>query len=326
MLTATEAFETFESMDYLPLGILVLDADCRVRFWNACLESWSGMDRCAILGRDIRSIFPNLDQPLVLDRIRSLFEGGPPAVFSYHLHKYLIPCPLPSGRMRLQHSVAAGLQDASGSVRYVVISMQDVTEIHTRLQDNLSILNQLNQEIDRRTRVEARLREMATVDSLTGVLNRRAFMEALGHEFLRAKRHRHPLSLLMLDLDHFKNINDMWGHLIGDKVLAAFADLCAVEIRQSDVFGRVGGEEFAIILPETALDMALHVGRRIRHSISETPIPIEDNDISLSVSLGVATLEEGEDVEGLLREADLSLYEAKRLGRDMVVARGTVYK
>lgn len=316
--------EMFRGMDFLPLGILAIDRNFRILFWNTCLESWTGLGYEELLGRDIREAFTQMARPLVVDRLAALFHGGPPAVFSYHLHQYLIPAPLPDGSNRMQHSVAYGVKDATGQVAYAVVSLQDVSEIHSRLQENLRIQAKLEKENRLRKRMEVRLIERATIDFLTGIFNRRAFLANLSKEIRRAYRYGHELSLLYLDIDHFKEVNDEWGHLAGDAVLKMLTVLCAEEIRDVDTLGRMGGEEFGIVLPETSLEPARQVAERIAERVRRNVLPKDGKALTFTVSLGVAQLQPGQSLEDFMHQADRALYSAKRLGRDRVVVAGDV--
>ncbi|WP_243360033.1 sensor domain-containing diguanylate cyclase [Fundidesulfovibrio terrae] len=309
----------FHSMDFLPLGIMVLDRNFEILFWNACLESWSGLGRGVAVGRDARELFPQLNRPIVTDRLLDLFEGAPPAVFSYHLHNHIIPAPLPGGALRLQHSVAYGVRGPGGTVDHVVLSLQDVTEIHNRLQENLRIKASLERENRLRKRIETKLSKLASFDMLTGLANRRHFLNLLIKEIRRAKRYGHPLCLVGIDVDHFKDVNDAWGHLAGDELLKAFAHVCQDEVRDVDSVGRLGGEEFGIILPETGVDEAMQVAERIRHRVKSIAILKEGGVISVTASLGVTCLSENQTIEDVLHAADQALYLAKSRGRDRVV-------
>ncbi|GFK93384.1 putative diguanylate cyclase AdrA [Fundidesulfovibrio magnetotacticus] len=308
----------FDAMDFLPMGILVLEEDFTVSFWNACLESWTGLSREEVLGRDARQLFPQLGRPLVTSRIRELFRGAPPAVFSYHLHNHLLPARLPDGSLRLQHSVAYGVPSCEAQVRHVVLSLQDVTEIHNRLQENLRVKLSLEQEVKRRKRVEAKLRELVTQDILTGIANRRAFLHTLHREVRRCRRHGHALSVAVLDLDHFKAINDHWGHLAGDDALKTFVRACSDELRGADTFGRLGGEEFGLILPETDMDGAQVLAGRILERVRAISITWPGGTIRFTVSLGLAELAPEDTLETLFLRADQAMYQAKAKGRDRV--------
>ncbi len=311
--------EAYCVMDFLPLGALVVDRQMRIRFFNSCLEFWTGMHREEVLGRPVQDVFEPINRPIVLDRFREIFAGGPPAVFSYHLHSHLVPAPLPDGGMRLQHGVAFGMKGPDGAVNRLVLSLQDITELHSRLQENLRIKAALEDEILRRQEVESRLRDMATKDHLTCLFNRRAFFDQLHVEVNRARRYDQPMSLMVIDLDGFKSINDRWGHQMGDEVLQRFAATSAQELRATDVLARIGGEEFAVILPQTTGQEALMVAQRIRRSGAGARVPSPGGgEFGYSASFGVASLDENMDSAQLLQCADHALYAAKKAGRNRV--------
>jgi diguanylate cyclase (GGDEF)-like protein len=164
------------------------------------------------------------------------------------------------------------------------------------------------------------LENLAAVDGLTGLYNRRHFETLARSELARCQRYVRPLSLLLLDVDHFKLINDRLGHAAGDRVLRRIAEMCSASKRDSDVVGRIGGEEFAVLLPETAPDAAQQFAERLRSAVRESPIVIEGETIVVTVSIGVAgaTLRTS-SIDALSRFADQALYDAKRAGRDQVV-------
>jgi len=181
--------------------------------------------------------------------------------------------------------------------------------------------NRYFQSTDRLRQAHDQLTLLANTDVLTGVSSRRAFLASLEAEIARAHRHKQCLSLLMLDIDHFKRVNDVYGHPIGDAVLQQFTSTCAGMLRGHDLFGRLGGEEFAIALPHTDIEGAQSVGEKIRVAIAQTPIPTSAGPIAITVSIGLAQLEAGHvEVEQLIARADGALYQAKRDGRNQVCA------
>lgn len=164
---------------------------------------------------------------------------------------------------------------------------------------------------------ERKMKELALTDELTGLPNRRALVEMLKHEIERARRHRRPLALALLDLDDFKQINDTYGHLVGDLILSELASLIKRNLRSTDVIGRFGGEEFMIIMPDTDFNTAVRVVERLRLSTEKTYFePVG----SVSISVGVTEFREGDRVEDLIARADENLYTAKREGKNRVIA------
>jgi diguanylate cyclase (GGDEF)-like protein/PAS domain S-box-containing protein len=174
--------------------------------------------------------------------------------------------------------------------------------------------------------LEAQLRALATQDFLTGTANRRHFVEVAQRERERARRSGAALSLCLFDADHFKNVNDEHGHVVGDHVLTAIAQGAASALRSSDILGRLGGEEFAVLLPDTDLSGAMIVAERVRAAVADRQVQSEPNEqgvsvgVSVTVSLGVAELRGHEPFESLLKRADRALYAAKDLGRNRVQA------
>jgi len=172
-------------------------------------------------------------------------------------------------------------------------------------------------------RLLAQQRYLALTDLLTAVLNRRGFEEAMHREFSRATRKGETLSLLLLDIDHFKQVNDRFGHQFGDRVLALMAEHVAKTLRTEDVFGRLGGEEFGVILPSIDHARALEVAERIRGLIAALPIDAAQLEEHVTVSIGVASTDaDGLDWDSLYRMADQRLYDVKMAGRNQVRGRG----
>lgn len=171
--------------------------------------------------------------------------------------------------------------------------------------------------VGRVRRYAANLYEMATRDSLTGLSNRRHFMDVGSREVLLASRSTKPLCVVMLDLDHFKAVNDGYGHAVGDAVLKRFAALSLETLRASDVMGRIGGEEFALLLRETTLPAALVVAEKLRRAVEEDR---SEGYPALTVSIGISMIDQQDkNVDDLLRRADKALYRAKREGRNRIV-------
>ncbi|MGE5658818.1 MAG: GGDEF domain-containing protein [Actinomycetota bacterium] len=172
---------------------------------------------------------------------------------------------------------------------------------------------------------EEQYRRQAITDALTGISNRRYILEEGKKAFLRAQHYGHPLSVLMFDIDHFKHINDTYGHQTGDITLCLLAGLCQQLIRKTDLLGRMGGEEFLMILPNTPLADAICLAERLRQVVENTVIASDDcspnrSSFSITISIGIATYSQDlPSMEALLADADLALYQAKTSGRNRVV-------
>ena len=176
-------------------------------------------------------------------------------------------------------------------------------------------------DISERKKLEDQLRDKANFDYLTGVHARGHFMELAKQELKRAIRYRNPLSILMMDIDSFKSINDSYGHRVGDLVLKMLTKVCQTSLRENDIFGRLGGEEFAVVLPETDNNQASEVAERLRKAVSLTQVSLELGfELKFTVSIGVAILSpQNEDIEVLLNQADKALYQAKAAGKNQVI-------
>jgi diguanylate cyclase (GGDEF)-like protein len=161
---------------------------------------------------------------------------------------------------------------------------------------------------------------MTIVDGLTGVHNKRFFLEFLDREMARCQRYGRPLSLVMFDIDHFKNINDQHGHLTGDYVLKELARRMFNRIRREELLARYGGEEFAAVLPETGRTGAFEFGEQLRQIVAREPFEFEGDKLPVTISVGVATVDgKPTDLQSFIKEADENLYRAKRGGRNQVV-------
>lgn len=168
-------------------------------------------------------------------------------------------------------------------------------------------------------KTEEELLKLASTDPLTGALNRREFTALVEREAKRSRRYDRPLSIMMFDLDHFKNLNDTYGHAAGDKALQRFTTICCNALRNIDIFGRWGGEEFVSILPETSADNAAVIAERLRKLVSETEIDFKGEKIKFTVSIGIAQFKQNESsIEGPLGRADAAVYDAKKAGRNNI--------
>jgi diguanylate cyclase (GGDEF)-like protein len=160
-------------------------------------------------------------------------------------------------------------------------------------------------------------RLLANTDPLTDALSRRAFKEEAARAIALAQRHRHPLSLVVLDLDHFKHINDTYGHGVGDTVISKAVRACIARLRKTDMAGRLGGEEFAFLLPHTNSEAAAGIAEQLRQAVESLGVEAGDGPLEVTASFGVAALDRSmREIEDMLRKADAALYEAKRAGRN----------
>ncbi len=199
-------------------------------------------------------------------------------------------------------------------VQYGELRAGDLVHLGERVGFSFQRLNRAHQ------RLLVQMYDSSTRDALTGATNRRHFDDRLASEIAFSKRHGTPVGLVLLDIDHFKRVNDAHGHSAGDAVLRQVAHRMAIQLRREDVFARVGGEEFAIVLRGIDLDGCYCAAERLRESIAKDPFPVGDVSLPVTVSAGCASLRGGDaGASALLAMADERLYEAKRLGRNRSV-------
>ncbi len=206
-----------------------------------------------------------------------------------------------------------GLSICAIALTLAWLQWRNFVQIHTqqqRLEAQQQLLEQQN----------ARLSYLAEHDPLSGLLNRRAFGEIVAHELLRAERNQQPLCLLMLDLDHFKQINDQHGHPLGDRVIRQTATLLASQVRASDSLARIGGEEFVLLLPECDLQQGLQIAELLRQSVEQQLRQFDGLELALTVSIGLVAVPVGQacSYERLYAASDRALYQAKHNGRNRV--------
>jgi diguanylate cyclase (GGDEF)-like protein len=266
-----------------------------------------------MLATPLLQLFPQLRESGLWDRYLAVAETREPIEF-------VAPYPYREGGERWFEIAVAPLGDG------VLATYSDVTQ--RKLAEDAARLVQLEHaaanealtaEIARRQELEAELSRLATRDPLTGALNRRALADGLQRAIALAERYGHPVSLFAIDLDHFKRINDSFGHAGGDAVLKAVVELMTHGLREEvDLFGRFGGEEFVAVLPHTGLTAAAAVAERMRALTADLAVPHEGGAIRFSASFGVAAWDGRETLDRLLSRADTALYKAKASGRNVV--------
>jgi diguanylate cyclase (GGDEF)-like protein/PAS domain S-box-containing protein len=195
------------------------------------------------------------------------------------------------------------------------------TNAYMRLDENGQAIGVegIARNITERKEMEDKLTTLARIDDLTQVYNRRYLYEEAEKQLTLAQRYQRPMALLMLDLDHFKQVNDTHGHRAGDDLLIHFAQICRGTIRETDIIGRTGGEEFAILLPETGLDAASLLAERIRSHVESSSLAFNHATLTYTVSIGIAVRDaEDINIEKMLSQADKALYAAKKAGRNCV--------
>ncbi|MBF0405570.1 MAG: diguanylate cyclase [Nitrospirae bacterium] len=289
--------------DVINIGLVVLDDELKVCYWNRWMTRHSGIDCEEIIGSPLFEFFPDINTRYFERSMRSVFKFGSFVFMSQKLHKYLFKFKNNSPTFQhMRQSVTIGpIRDKDNSPpTHAFIIIQDVSEMAA---------------------YEKKLHDMSIKDGLTGIYNRRYFETRLKEEFDRHKRYCHALSIIMFDIDHFKSINDTFGHQFGDFVLKSVSSIALETLRRNDIMARYGGEEFCCILPETSLSNALIIAERIRKNVEAQDNKFNNMSATVTISLGVSELCEITDThELLLKKADDALYTAKHEGRNRVVA------
>jgi diguanylate cyclase (GGDEF)-like protein len=298
-----ESLET-AFVERCPDFAVVLDRELRVLVASDGLRS--AVPLCSAGSEFVRS----LDQPseALLRQALALGREGAQALSVELVHRgreRLIPAAWRFfGGGESQHTFGIAREAAHGSEL-----AEQLEAVKRRYQESVSQLASLT----------GRLRELAMIDSLTGVLNRRAFLDHADGEWVRHRRHKNPLACCALDVDGFKKVNDNFGHAAGDALLQHIGALLRASLRASDLPARLGGDEFVALMPETGLEGALVLGERLLSRLSAHPLTALDQSIKATVSIGVATADGCSSLEELLAKADRALYAAKNAGRNRVV-------
>ncbi|HWT35604.1 MAG TPA: diguanylate cyclase [Paraburkholderia sp.] len=292
-------------------GIFVLDRQMNVLMWNRFMHDHSGLSAQQVVGRSIFASFPELPRVWLTRKLESVFQLGSFAFSSWEQRPYLFKFdhdrPITGGVDFMQQDCTFMPIMRDREVEAVCVTVSDVTDV--------SIMQREREE------AVAKLQEYADRDGLTGIANRRYFEARLRDEYTRWQRYGGELSILLFDLDHFKKINDQFGHVVGDTVLREMAQRVAHVVRAQDTFGRFGGEEFALLLPCTPLEDAMLVAEKIRNTIGDMPVDVQGVDVPVTASVGGAAARAGVPAyEALINEADAALYSAKRQGRNRSVA------
>ena len=297
-------------VDRINVGVFILDESMNVQFWNKFMATNSGINPSQVVGKNLFDTFPQLPQRWLQRKVKSVFMLKNFAFTSWEQRPYLFQFahnrPVTGGMEYMSQDLTLmPVKDGNGEVTSVCICLFDVTDVAIYQTMHKAAMNKLEM--------------VSRVDGLTQLYNRSHWQSRLNEEFSRAARYESPLTLIMFDLDHFKSINDTYGHLGGDAVLTTVARIVRESVRENDIPGRYGGEEFGVILVNTDEEGATVVAERIRSTIEATPIPYEEGEISATASLGVSVYEPGiDDAEELIANADAALYYCKEHGRNQV--------
>lgn len=295
-------------VDAVDAGVLVIDRALTVVVWNRWLADHSGVPAGEALGKRLADLFPRTDLTALERRVQQVLLLGSYAFFDPRVDAPLLPMrherALTSPFLEMQLEVVlAPLGEPGGEL--VCLTLRDATQVMAAEQQ----LAETNLLLEKRSRR----------DDLTGLYNRGFVLEVLEREAARCQRHGTELTIALADLDRFKRVNDAHGHQAGDRVLASCASLLREAVRATDVVGRYGGEEFIIVMPDTALDAGRAVAERIRQAVAAETVAVGSLELTVTISCGVAASRPPHEVDALLARADHALYEAKRAGRDRVM-------
>jgi diguanylate cyclase (GGDEF) domain len=295
----------------IDVGLVILNKEFEINLWNGFMQNHSARMPDEVLHKNIFQLFPELPEAWFRRKAEAVFVLENSAFTTWEQRPYLFRFesyrPITSiADFMYQNSTIIPLTNTRGEVEQICLIVYDVTEVAVnRLQ-----LQEANTQ----------LHTLSRTDGLTNLLNRKAWQQELELEFARYKRHKHPSSLVMFDIDHFKRVNDSYGHPAGDEVIRQTADALRDNQRETDVSGRYGGEEFTIILPNTDAEGAKIMCERLRKSIESLTIQYEEHTIHYTVSLGIAVLNPSvSSADEWLEQTDKGLYQAKDGGRNQTV-------
>ncbi len=300
-------------------AIVAVDEVDRIVTWNRGAALLFGRGEAEVLERPIDMLVPEERREELLRLVHDALVGRSTTRYE------IVGCRVDDSSFDAEVTVAP-VRDAAEEVQAVSVIVRDVTRrkrYESSLHDaNVQLkraLESLEEKTSQLVELNAKLQALATIDALTGLKNRMVFQNSVTEMIAVAARRGSPLSLLLLDIDHFKRINDVLGHLEGDKVLQQVASCLRQHTRQQDIVARFGGEEFAILLPDTSVAHAVRVAETLRRACNQSV----DLASPLTVSIGVAEYGPNDADESLIKRADDALYASKRAGRDRVTIAST---
>ncbi|MFM2482743.1 diguanylate cyclase [Celerinatantimonas sp. YJH-8] len=297
-----------EMIQNIDVGLVVLDKQYRIQTWNTFMEAHSNLRPDQTQGKNIFELFPMLPETWLRNKVDSVFMLNNrsfttweqrPQVFKFRNYRPI------TGMVEYmyQNMTIIPLKSLTGEVTHVSLIIYDVTDV---------AVNKLQLE-----RANKQLSEISRTDGLTQLNNRRYWEERAEQEYNRNIRTKHPCSMVMFDIDHFKRINDNYGHLAGDDVIRQTAATLKSTMRNTDISGRYGGEEFVVILVDTAPENAFVFCERLRKNIESLNIKWESETIKYTISLGVCELYDCfPNYQSWLEQADQALYQSKETGRN----------
>ena len=291
----------------IDVGLVVLDRHCDVQIWNSFMENHSGIQPEDARQRQIFELFPDLPRDWFKNKIDSVFMLNNRAFTIWEQRPHVFPFrnyrPITgTEKLMFQDTTIIPLASVDGSVNHVCVIVYDVTDAAVSRK--------------RLKGANKKLEALSRTDGLTRLNNRAYWDTCLEAEFKRCRRTGITSAVVLFDIDHFKQINDTRGHQAGDKVIRRMADILRDNLRETDIAGRYGGEEFGVILIDTDVEGALVFTERLRRQVEATATSYDGEDIHCTISLGVATCGTTISPVEWLEQADKALYQAKQDGRN----------
>ncbi|MEO4048266.1 diguanylate cyclase [Pseudomonas sp. CAU 1711] len=298
----------------IDVGVVVLDRQLRIGVWNSFMENRSGLPPEEVLQKSFLELFPEVEEEWFRHKVDSVVTLGTPAFTIWEQRPYLVRFknyqPITGQEdFMYQNTTLLPLQATNSRIEHVCLIIYDVTNVAVNKRQLLSANQQL--------------KHLSRTDRLTGLNNRGHWEEELHREYSRHRRYGSMASLVIFDIDHFKRVNDTFGHPAGDKVIQLVADVVREAIRESDIAGRYGGEEFVVLLPDVDKAGARLFAERLRQLVEGLVVDHEGQEIRFTISLGVADLaQSSQDHQELIDWADRALYQSKHGGRNRVTVHG----
>lgn len=298
----------------IDVGVVVLDRDYCVQVWNTFMENRSGVQPKDAQNQNFLSLFPEIDRQWFSRKVESVATLGTPAFTIWEQRPYLVRFknyqPITGQEeFMYQNTTLLPLRSTNGKINHICLVIYDVTDVATN-RHQLQAAN-------------AQLQQLSRTDRLTGLYNRGHWEESLKVAYARHQRYGNATSLVMLDIDHFKRVNDTYGHQAGDKVIEEVARLIHEHVRETDVAGRYGGEEFGVVLSDTDKTGGRVFAERLRKAVEGLEVLHNGQSIRFTISLGVADLSQPSiNYADLIAWADHALFASKKAGRNRV----TVYE
>jgi diguanylate cyclase (GGDEF)-like protein len=303
-----------EMLDSINVGLVVIDTEYKIHIWNEFMVNHSGIQSSKAIEQVVYDLFAEIPKSWFKQKVNSVITLQNNAFSTWEQRPYLFKFsnfhPI-TGAVELmyQNITFIPLVAANAEVSHIGIVIYDATDNAVSTME----LEAANNE----------LKKLSRIDRLTTLNNRGYWEECLQHEFLRVKRTRQSSSLIMFDIDHFKNVNDTYGHQAGDEVIRQTSAILRETIRETDIPGRYGGEEFAVILIDTPLNKALILAERLRKNIEAITVTYEDMKIRFTISIGIAEISDDiKTYEQWLECSDKALYQSKESGRNQ----SSIYK